>query len=77
MVCEELLPKLLKQKFLPPTQKKIDNALDICANSFLTHQEVITAAQMLVEILKPLQPCDSRFAYRYPDCKYSDNRILK
>ncbi|XP_053165353.1 divergent protein kinase domain 2B isoform X2 [Hemicordylus capensis] len=71
MVCEELLPKLLKGKFLPAVQEKIDSALSICANSLLTDQEVIMAAQGLVGILKPLQPCDSRFAYRYPDCKYS------
>ncbi|XP_066478518.1 divergent protein kinase domain 2B [Tiliqua scincoides] len=71
MVCEELLPKLLKEKFLSPVQEKIDRALRTCADSFLPDQKVITAAQALVGILKPLQPCDSRFAYRYPDCKYS------
>ncbi|XP_053242842.1 divergent protein kinase domain 2B isoform X3 [Podarcis raffonei] len=72
MVCEELLPKLLKEKFLPPVQEKIDRALSRCADSFLTDQEVIRAAQALEEILKPLQTCDPRFAYRYPDCKYRD-----
>nr|XP_020639624.1 deleted in autism-related protein 1 isoform X1 [Pogona vitticeps] len=71
MVCMELLPKLLKDKFLPPMQVKIDSTLSICADNFLTEQEVITAAEVLVEILKPLQICDSHFAYRYPDCKYS------
>uniref|UniRef100_A0A670I0H4 Divergent protein kinase domain 2B n=1 Tax=Podarcis muralis TaxID=64176 RepID=A0A670I0H4_PODMU len=72
MVCEELLPKLLKEKFLPPVQEKIDRALSRCADSFLTDQEVIRAAQVLEEILQPLQTCDPRFAYRYPDCKYRD-----
>ncbi|XP_028583160.2 divergent protein kinase domain 2B isoform X1 [Podarcis muralis] len=70
MVCEELLPKLLKEKFLPPVQEKIDRALSRCADSFLTDQEVIRAAQVLEEILQPLQTCHPRFAYRYPDCKY-------
>ncbi|XP_062982629.1 divergent protein kinase domain 2B isoform X2 [Elgaria multicarinata webbii] len=71
MVCEGLLPKLLKGTFLPPVQQKIDGALDVCGDSSLPVQEVIMAAQVLVETLKPLQTCDSRFAYRYPDCKYS------
>lgn len=71
MACEELLTKLLKEKFLPPVQDKIDSVLHTCADSFLPDQDIITAAQTLVQILKPLQPCDSRFAYRYPDCKYS------
>ncbi|KAH0624788.1 hypothetical protein JD844_032589 [Phrynosoma platyrhinos] len=71
MVCAELLSKLLKGTFLPPVQKKIDSALNICADSSLTTQEIAMAAQELVEILKPLRTCDSHFAYRYPDCKYS------
>ncbi|XP_063160469.1 divergent protein kinase domain 2B [Candoia aspera] len=71
MVCEKLLPNLLKEKFQSPLQEKIDSALNICADSFLTDQEIITATQLLVDILKPLQICDSRFVYRYPDCKYS------
>ncbi|KAL8190443.1 UNVERIFIED_CONTAM: hypothetical protein K2H54_054162 [Gekko kuhli] len=71
MVCEEVLPKLLKDKFLPSIQEEIDRAVATCANSFLAQQEVTTAAQKLAEILKPLQPCHSHFAYRYPDCKYN------
>ncbi|XP_054831025.1 divergent protein kinase domain 2B isoform X2 [Eublepharis macularius] len=71
MVCEEVLSKLLKEKFLPSLQEKIDHALAICADSFLTQQEVLTAAQKLAEVLKPLRPCSSHFAYRYPDCKYN------
>ncbi|KAJ7320627.1 hypothetical protein JRQ81_020138 [Phrynocephalus forsythii] len=71
MVCMELLPKLLKEKFLPPMQAKIDSTLSICADNLLSEQDVITAAQVLVDILKPLRTCDSQFAYRYPDCKYS------
>uniref|UniRef100_A0A2D4MDS7 FAM69 protein-kinase domain-containing protein n=1 Tax=Micrurus spixii TaxID=129469 RepID=A0A2D4MDS7_9SAUR len=71
MICGKLLPNLLKQKFPSPLQEKINSALSICANSFLSDQEIITASQLLVAILKPLQICDSRFVYRYPDCKYS------
>lgn len=71
MVCEKLLPNLLKQKFQSPLQEKIDSALSTCADSFLSDKEIITATQLLVDILKPLQICDSRFVYRYPDCKYS------
>uniref|UniRef100_A0A7M4FGB5 Divergent protein kinase domain 2B n=1 Tax=Crocodylus porosus TaxID=8502 RepID=A0A7M4FGB5_CROPO len=72
MVCQEILPKLLKGKFLQPVQEKIDSFLRRCANSFLDSQEVSDAAAKLTEFLRPLRSCDSRFAYRYPDCKYND-----
>uniref|UniRef100_A0A8C3I3Z8 Divergent protein kinase domain 2B n=1 Tax=Chrysemys picta bellii TaxID=8478 RepID=A0A8C3I3Z8_CHRPI len=72
MVCQELLPKLLKGKFLQPVQEKIDRFLRLCADSFRADQEVSDAAGKLTELLKSLQSCDSHFAYRYPDCKYSD-----
>ncbi|XP_003218989.2 divergent protein kinase domain 2B [Anolis carolinensis] len=71
MVCAELLSKLLKKTFLSPVQKKIDEALNICADSSLTNQEIVLAAKELSGILKPLRTCDSHFTYRYPDCKYT------
>lgn len=72
MVCQELLPKLLKGKFLQPVQEKIDSFLQHCADGLADDQGVNEAVAELAEILKPLRSCDSRFAYRYPDCKYSD-----
>ncbi|XP_009573210.1 PREDICTED: deleted in autism-related protein 1 [Fulmarus glacialis] len=72
MVCQELLPKLLKGKFLQPVQEKIDSFLQHCADGLTDDQSVDEAVAKLAELLKPLRSCDSRFAYRYPDCKYSD-----
>lgn len=72
MVCQELLPKLLKGKFLQPVQGQIDSFLQRCADGFTDDQGVNEAVAKLTELLKPLRSCDSRFAYRYPDCKYSD-----
>ncbi|EOB06497.1 Uncharacterized protein C3orf58-like protein, partial [Anas platyrhynchos] len=72
MVCQELLPKLLKGKFLQPVQEKIDSFLQHCADGLADDQGVNEALAKLAELLKPLRSCDSRFAYRYPDCKYSD-----
>ncbi|KAM9245792.1 divergent protein kinase domain 2B [Leptosomus discolor] len=72
MVCQELLPKLLKGKFLQPVQEKIDGFLQRCADGLADDQGVNEAVAKLAELLKPLRSCDSRFAYRYPDCKYSD-----
>ncbi|XP_013797128.2 divergent protein kinase domain 2B [Apteryx mantelli] len=72
MVCQELLPKLLKGKFLQPIQEKIDSFLQHCADDFTDDQGIDDAVAKLAELLKPLRSCDSRFAYRYPDCKYSD-----
>ncbi|NXC38780.1 DIA1R protein, partial [Penelope pileata] len=72
MVCQELLPKLLKGKFLPPVQEKIDSFLQHCADGLTGDQDINEAMAKLAELLKPLRSCDSRFAYRYPDCKYSD-----
>lgn len=72
MVCQELLPKLLTGKFLPPVQEKIDAFLQDCAHGLSDHRGANEAMAELAEILKPLRSCDSRFAYRYPDCRYSD-----
>ncbi|XP_007493362.2 divergent protein kinase domain 2B [Monodelphis domestica] len=72
MACQQLLPQLLKEKFPQPIQEQIDSALVLCGNSSLSDQEVIEAASRLKAILKPLRTCDPRYAYRYPDCKYSD-----
>ncbi|XP_042666608.1 divergent protein kinase domain 2B [Centrocercus urophasianus] len=72
LVCQELLPKLLKGKFLPPVQEKIDSFLQHCVEGLTDDQDVNEAMAKLAHLLKPLQSCDSRFAYRYPDCKYSD-----
>uniref|UniRef100_A0ACB8FHZ5 Deleted in autism- protein 1 n=1 Tax=Sphaerodactylus townsendi TaxID=933632 RepID=A0ACB8FHZ5_9SAUR len=71
MVCKDVLPELLKEKFLPRVQEEVDSTMATCADSFLAQQEVISAAQKLAKILKPLRPCRSQFAYRYPDCKYN------
>lgn len=72
MVCQELLPKLLKGKFQQAVQEKIDSFLQHCADSLDDDQGVNEVVAKLAELLKPLRSCDSRFAYRYPDCKYSD-----
>lgn len=65
MVCQDLLPKLLVGKFQPLVQGRIDAFLQRCTRGLGEPEE-------LAEILKPLRSCDSRFAYRYPDCRYSD-----
>ncbi|XP_010076146.1 PREDICTED: deleted in autism-related protein 1-like [Pterocles gutturalis] len=72
MVCQELLPKLLGGKFLQPMQEKIDSFLQHCADGLADDQSINEAVARLTDLLKPLRSCDSRFAYRYPDCKYSD-----
>uniref|UniRef100_U3JFH6 FAM69 protein-kinase domain-containing protein n=2 Tax=Ficedula albicollis TaxID=59894 RepID=U3JFH6_FICAL len=72
MVCQDLLPKLLAGKFLPPVQERIDAFLQRCARGFGDSQGAEEAMEELAEMLKPLRSCDSRFAYRYPDCRYSD-----
>ncbi|XP_030055550.1 divergent protein kinase domain 2B isoform X2 [Microcaecilia unicolor] len=72
VVCNDLLPQLLNGKFPMSVQEKIDRLLNLCKKSSLSDQQVIQAAGKLKEILKSLSTCDSRFAYRYPDCKYSN-----
>ncbi|XP_069492593.1 divergent protein kinase domain 2B isoform X1 [Ambystoma mexicanum] len=72
MVCKDILPHLLMEKFLPSTQQRINQTLKICMDSALPDQDTIQAGQALMELLKTLRTCDPRFAYRYPDCKYSD-----
>ncbi|NXM91959.1 DIA1R protein, partial [Oenanthe oenanthe] len=72
MVCQDLLPKLLAGKFVPPVQERVDAFLQRCAGGFGDKQGAKEAVEELAELLKPLRSCDSRFAYRYPDCRYSD-----
>ncbi|NXH51645.1 DIA1R protein, partial [Rhabdornis inornatus] len=72
MVCQDLLPKLLAGKFLAPVQERIDTFLHHCAHGLGDNHSANEAMAELAEILKPLRSCDSRFAYRYPDCRYSD-----
>ncbi|XP_008828469.1 divergent protein kinase domain 2B [Nannospalax galili] len=72
LVCQQLLPQLLQGKFPSPVQKDIDSALTQCSDYACTDPEVLRASSRLKDILRPLRTCDPRFAYRYPDCKYSD-----
>uniref|UniRef100_A0A0D9RN22 Divergent protein kinase domain 2B n=1 Tax=Chlorocebus sabaeus TaxID=60711 RepID=A0A0D9RN22_CHLSB len=72
LVCQKLLPRLLQGRFPSPVQDDIDSALAQCGDSTRPDPEVLGAASWLKDILRPLRTCDSRFAYRYPDCKYND-----
>ncbi|KAF2975430.1 hypothetical protein EK904_001996 [Melospiza melodia maxima] len=73
MVCQDLLPKLLSGKFQPHVQESIDAFLQRCARGLGDDDGGAREAMAeLAGILKPLRSCDSRFAYRYPDCRYSD-----
>ncbi|XP_006001389.1 divergent protein kinase domain 2B [Latimeria chalumnae] len=71
MVCRDILPKLLAGKFLESPQKKLDRFLKLCSDGSLPDQEVIQAAIGIMDVLKMLRPCDPRFGYRYPECKYN------
>ncbi|XP_054328949.1 divergent protein kinase domain 2B isoform X3 [Pongo pygmaeus] len=72
LVCQKLLPRLLQGRFPSPLQDDIDSVLAQCGDSIRPDPEVLGAASQLKDILRPLRTCDSRFAYRYPDCKYND-----
>ncbi|XP_009437254.1 divergent protein kinase domain 2B isoform X2 [Pan troglodytes] len=72
LVCQKLLPRLLQGRFPSPVQDHIDSILVQCGDSIRPDPEVLGAASQLKDILRPLRTCDSRFAYRYPDCKYND-----
>ncbi|EAW59250.1 hCG1981635 [Homo sapiens] len=72
LVCQKLLPRLLQGRFPSPVQDDIDSILVQCGDSIRPDPEVLGAASQLKDILRPLRTCDSRFAYRYPDCKYND-----
>ncbi|KFO31504.1 divergent protein kinase domain 2B isoform X1 [Fukomys damarensis] len=72
LVCQQLLPRLLQGKFPSPVQEEIDSAVAHCGKSSHPDSEVLWAASQLKDILRSLRTCDPRFAYRYPDCKYSD-----
>ncbi|XP_043928307.1 divergent protein kinase domain 2B isoform X2 [Protopterus annectens] len=72
MVCKHILPKLITNKFPVMMQQKIDTQLKICGNSSFSDHTILKSALTLLELLKQLRSCDTRFFYRYPECKYSD-----
>nr|XP_012317475.2 deleted in autism-related protein 1-like [Aotus nancymaae] len=72
LVCQKLLPRLLQGRFPSAVQDDIDSALAQCGDATRPDPEALGAASQLKDILRPLRTCDSRFAYRYPDCKYND-----
>ncbi|XP_036990933.2 divergent protein kinase domain 2B [Artibeus jamaicensis] len=72
LVCQQVLPQLLRGKFPSPVQEQIDVLLAKCGEGTRPDPEVLGAASQLKNILRPLRTCDPRFAYRYPDCKYND-----
>ncbi|KAM5221309.1 divergent protein kinase domain 2B [Ctenodactylus gundi] len=72
LVCRQLLPRLLQGKFPSAVQEEIDSTVAQCGESTRPDPEVLRAASLLKDILRPLRTCDPRFAYRYPDCKYND-----
>nr|DBA34057.1 TPA: hypothetical protein GDO54_001661 [Pyxicephalus adspersus] len=71
LVCKNLLPYLISGKFPRSTQGEIDKVLGICSENLTTDQEARKISEKLMNILKPWRACDLRFAYRYPECKYS------
>ncbi|XP_053562476.1 divergent protein kinase domain 2B [Bombina bombina] len=71
LVCKELLPRLLFQKFPNAIQQEIDHYLSDCTNNVSNDLEAQKILNKLMKILHPWQTCDARFAYRYPECRYS------
>ncbi|KAG9465118.1 hypothetical protein GDO78_018877, partial [Eleutherodactylus coqui] len=74
LICKDLLPYLIAGKFPDSTQESIDKLLKDCSKNITNDLEARTFINELMEILRPWRTCDSRFAYRYPDCKY--NRLI-
>ncbi|XP_007528276.1 divergent protein kinase domain 2B isoform X1 [Erinaceus europaeus] len=72
LVCRQLLPRLLQEKFPSPVQEEINRMLARCGEDTFPNSEILRAANQLKDILRPLRTCDPSFAYRYPDCKYNE-----
>ncbi|XP_071993854.1 divergent protein kinase domain 2B [Engystomops pustulosus] len=71
LVCKDLLPHIVARKFPDSTQEKIDKVLSDCSKYITNDREAQKFINELMDILRPWRTCDARFAYRYPDCKYS------
>ncbi|KAJ1119125.1 hypothetical protein NDU88_007311 [Pleurodeles waltl] len=72
MVCKDVLPELLRDKFSNSTQQKINQTLKLCMDTALPDHQTMNAGEALMDLLQPLRTCEPQFAYRYPDCKYND-----
>ncbi|XP_073472370.1 divergent protein kinase domain 2B [Aquarana catesbeiana] len=71
LVCKNILPYLLSGKFPGSTQQEIDKFIGVCSNNLINDLEAWKISEKLMNILRPWRACDPRFAYRYPECKYS------
>ncbi|XP_009303084.1 divergent protein kinase domain 2B isoform X3 [Danio rerio] len=73
LLCKYILNNLLtsndKQSGLP--RAAVDELL-VCADPSQLDQTIIKSVQSLKNILKTLRPCSPQYAYRYPECLYSD-----
>ncbi|XP_019896667.2 divergent protein kinase domain 2B isoform X3 [Esox lucius] len=77
LLCTVLLPRLL----LTPSEKGEGKAarlpedvplmLGVCANPSQPDWKIMAAVGSLIDLLKPLRPCNPYFAYRYPECTYN------
>ncbi|KAM3910421.1 divergent protein kinase domain 2B [Leptodactylus fuscus] len=75
LVCKDLLPYLIAEKFPNSSQEKINKLLQDCTKNITSDLEARRFINELMEILRPWRTCDARFVYRYPDCKY--NRMMR
>ncbi|XP_036401439.1 divergent protein kinase domain 2B [Megalops cyprinoides] len=73
LLCRDLLPKLLTARDARVSRLPRDVArlLGVCADGAQTDGSVLGAARALMELLRPLRPCSAHLAYRYPECRYS------
>ncbi|XP_030643084.1 divergent protein kinase domain 2B [Chanos chanos] len=75
LLCRNILTKLLapndvRSAHLPGEAMR---QLTVCANQSQSDQRILTAAQSLTELLKPMRPCSRQYEYRYPECLYIHN----
>ncbi|XP_038870774.1 divergent protein kinase domain 2B [Salvelinus namaycush] len=87
LLCTALLPRLLlTERGAQPTRLPMEGEaeagrlardvpllLGVCADPSQTDWRIMAAVGSLMDLLKPMRPCNPHYTYRYPECRYNQD----
>ncbi|XP_023836538.1 divergent protein kinase domain 2B [Salvelinus sp. IW2-2015] len=87
LLCTALLPRLLlTERGAQPTRLPMEGEaeagrlardvpllLGVCADPSQPDWKIMAAVGSLMDLLKPMRPCNPHYTYRYPECRYNQD----